>query len=218
MDFNSSFMKKLIITAACCIVMLFGHAQSFEQWFRQKQAQIKYLGEQIAALKAYGEVLSKGYDIAHRGLTDIFSAKEKDYREHDDHFTSLWKVKPGIKRYSKAALTLEMKSSIEGSYRKFRSWPSEFLTDSERDYIDKVFKNLLRESEDLTDELRMVADDGQVQLKDDERLKRIDKIYSQMQDRYQFSQSFTSQIKVLIAGRLKETGELQKLSSLYGLR
>jgi len=218
MDFNSSFMKKLIITAVCIIVTFFGHTQSFEEWFRQKQTEIKYLAEQIAALKAYGELLSKGYDIAHRGLTDIFSAKEKDYRQHDDYFTSLWKIKPSIKRYSKVALTLDMKLSIEGSYRKLRSWPSELLNDSERDYIDKVFKNLLLGCEDLTDELSMVVSDGQVQLKDGERLERIDGIYSRMQDRFQFSQSFLGQIKVLIAGRLNENRELQKLSSLYGLR
>lgn len=218
MDFKSSFMKKLVITVACIIATLLSHAQNFEQWFRQKQTEIKYLAEQIAALKAYGEVLSKGYDIAHRGLTDIFSAKEKDYRQHDSYFNSLWKVKSGIKRYSKVALTLEMKSLIEGSYRKLRSWPSDLLNDSEWDYINRVFKNLLRGSEDLTDELSMVVSNGQVQLKDDERLRRIDSIYSQMQDRYQFSQSFLSQIKVLIADWLKENGELQKLSSLYGLR
>jgi len=218
MDFNSSFMKKLIITAVCIIVTFFGHTQSFEEWFRQKQTEIKYLAEQIAALKAYGEVLSKGYDIAHRGLTDIFSAKEKDYRHHGNYFASLWKVKPGIKRYSKVALTLEMKSSIEGSYRKFMSWPSDLLNASEQDYIDKVFKNLLLGCEDLTDELSMVVSNGQVQLKDDERLQRINSIYSRMQDRFQFSQSFLSQIKVLIAGRLNENSELQKLFSLYGLR
>jgi 3-phenylpropionate/cinnamic acid dioxygenase small subunit len=50
------------------------NAQTFDEWFKQKETQIKYLVEQIGALKAYGEVVKRGYDIAHNGLTNVFNS------------------------------------------------------------------------------------------------------------------------------------------------
>ena len=55
-------------------------------------------------------------------------------------------------------------------------------------------------------------------VKDDERLQRIDSIYLEMQDRYQFSRYFISQIKLLVISRLKEKNEVNKLSSLYPIK
>jgi hypothetical protein len=55
-------------------------------------------------------------------------------------------------------------------------------------------------------------------LKDDERIQRIDKIYFQMQDRYQFSQLFGNEIKLLVIDRLKDGKEVNKLYSLYGIK
>lgn len=194
------------------------NAQTFEEWFKQKETQIKYLVEQIGALKAYGEVVNRGYDITHNGLTNVFNNEEGDYRQHSNYFLSLWKVKTGIKTYSKAFSILSMKADIQKLYRLVQSFTTEFLNDKESNYASSVYGNLVKDCNDLVDELEMVTNNDQLQLKDDERIRRIDKIYLQMQDRYQFSQSFANEIRLLVRGRRKEAIEVNKFSSLYGIK
>lgn len=211
-------MERAVMIVMLVINASIVNAQTFEEWFRQKETQIKYMVEQIGALKAYGEVVNKGYDIAHNGLTSVFNSKEGDYRQHNNYFLSLWKVKPGVKTYSKVLTILSMKTDIEKQYRQIKSSSTEFLNDKERSYINAVYASLISTCNDLADELEMVVNDGKLQLKDDERIQRIDKIYLQMQDRYQFSQAFASEIKILVINRLKEEGEVNKLSALFGMK
>jgi hypothetical protein len=211
-------MQKVIIVMVFLINACRVNAQTFEEWFKQKETQIKYLVEQIGALKAYGEVMNKGYDIAHNGLTNVFNSKKGDYRQHSNYFLSLWNVRPDIKSYSKVVCTYNMKANIEKQYQLIVSPATGFLNDKERTYIISVYMNLIGGCNDLLSELDMAINDDQLQLKDDERIQRIDKIYFQMQDRYQFSQLFGNEIKLLVIDRLKDGKEVNKLYSLYGIK
>lgn len=211
-------MKKLVVFWICVMSTNFLNAQTFNEWFKQKETQLKYLLEQIAALKSYGEVINKGYDIAHNGLTTIFNNKDGDFKQHSDYFLSLWMVKTGIKSYSKVVSILRMETEVKKNTRAIKSFVTELLNAKERNYINAVYSNLLNECHGLADELKMVISDNQLQLKDDERLERIDKIYLQMEDRYEFSNYFSNQIKVLVLNRLREKNEVDNLSTRYRLK
>ena len=211
-------MQKIIMVAAFVLRASLLNAQTFDEWFKQKETQIRYLVEQIGALKAYGEVINKGYDIAQNGLSNVFNSKEGDYQQHSNYFLSLWKVKPSVKSYSKVLSALSMKTDIEKQYRLIKSSTTKFLNDKERSYVNNVYLSLISGCNDLVDELATVIDDDQLQLKDDERIQRIDKICLDMQDRYQFSQSFANEIKLLVLSRLKEANEVNKSYSLYGIK
>lgn len=210
-------MKKAIVIGMLVINASVVSAQTFDEWFKQKETQIKYLIEQIGALKAYGEVINKGYDIAHNGLTNVFNSKEEDYSQHSNYFLSLWKVRRGIKSYSKGFSILSMKADIEKQYWLIESSATEFLNDKERSYVNSVYTGLVNGCNDLTSELDMVINDDQLQLKDDERIQRIDQINFEMNDRYQFSQSFANKIKLLVISRLKERNDVNKFYSLFGI-
>jgi hypothetical protein len=203
----------VLLMNACCV-----SAQTFEEWFKQKETQIRYLVEQIGALKAYGEVINKGYDIAHNGLTNVFNNKEGDYRQHSNYFLSLWKVKTSVKSYSKVLSIFSIKADIEKQYRLIKPSTTGFLNDKERSYVNSVYANLISDCNDLADELQMIINDDHLQLKDDERIQRIDKIYLQMQHRYEFSQLFANEVKLLVMDRLKEAKEVNKLYSLHGIK
>jgi hypothetical protein len=212
-------MQRMIIVAIVLVANASRvNAQTFDEWFKQKETQIKYLVEQIGALKAYGEVINKGYDIAHNGLENVFNSKEGDYGQHHNYFLSLWKVKPGVKSYGKVLSILDMKAGIEKQYRLIRSSTTEFLNDEERSYVNSVYLNLASGCNDLDDELKMAINNDQMQLKDDERIQRIDKIYLDMQDRYQFSRSFVNEIKLLVLSRSKQRNDVNKSYSLYGIK
>ncbi len=207
----------MVIAAVMMLASGLVQAQTFDEWFRQKKTQIKYLVEQIAALKAYGAISNKGYGIAKIGLTGISTSKDGDYRQHRHYITSLRKVKPGIRNYSKVVSIYEMKSLIQ-KYRRFvESYPTGLLRGKEKNYIAGVFNGLVEGCKDLTTELEMVINDEWLQLKDDERISRIDKVYFEMQDRYEFCRSFTGQVKILVGNRLKNKNDRMRLSSLYGI-
>ena len=193
------------------------NAQTFDEWFKQKETQINYLVEQIGAIKAYDEVINKGYDIAHNGLTNVFTSKERDYQQHSSYFLSLWKVKANIKTYNKVASIIEMRTDIEKLYQKI-GLSKMHLNNRESNYISMVFSNLIQGCNDLIDQLDMMINDGRLQLKDDERIQYIDKIFAEMRDRYQFSQAFANEIRLLDINRLKEGNDISRSYSLYNIK
>ena len=211
-------MQKIIIVALCFINASLVNAQTSDEWSKQEETQIKYLVQQIGALKALGAVINKGYDIAQSGLKNVFTSKEGDYQQHNNYFLSLWKVKPCVKSYSKAFSILRMKVEIEKQFRLIKSSATEFLNDKEREYFISVYTSLVSGCNDLANELDLVINNDQLQLKDDERIQRIDKIYLGMLERYQFSQSFANEIKQLVMGLLKEERDVNNFYSLYGIK
>lgn len=218
MDFNSAAMRKLILLVVLTFTLACSSAQTFSEWFDQKETQIKYLKEQILALKAYGGIVNKGYKIAQHGLTAIFQSKEGDYNQHIDYLLSLLNVKQGIKDNDKVIVIFRMQSSIEKQVELVKSSATHYLNNEEKAYISKVYLNLLNQCHDLRAELNLVLRDGSLEMKDDERIKRIYKIYLEMQDCLVATQSFSKEIKLLVLNRLKERGDVEVLKSIHGLK
>ncbi|MDQ3843049.1 MAG: hypothetical protein M3342_03415, partial [Bacteroidota bacterium] len=94
-------MKKVCMILFSFVFLPHTYAQTVEEWTDQKKTQIKYLLQQIAALKVYTGHIQKGYAIARSGLTTIQSIKKGDVTVHQTFFSSLQKVSPAIQQYSK---------------------------------------------------------------------------------------------------------------------
>jgi hypothetical protein len=69
-------------------------------------------------------------------------------------------------------------------------------------------------NKDLTDLQNLLASNN-LQMSDDQRLKRLAKIHADMLDKYRFSQSFCNSVKLLAAQRQEGNNETQTLQSLY---
>jgi len=208
------FMTGVLLT-----IGTFGvNAQNADEWLRQKETQIRYLIGQIAALKAYGEVIDKGYEIASGGLAAISNSREQDFQQQHDYFLSLAKVKPAIKNYNKVVAIQKMKSQVEMQCQVINSSLTKFLDPKQREYISKLSANLTSEAKDLSGALDMLISDELLELKDDERIQGIDRIYLRMQDCYEFSQSCANEVKLLVLNRDKGTNEPDFLSRVYGLK
>ena len=89
-------MKEMILLLCGIVIGRQLMAQTFSEWFRQNHTQLKYLAEQIAALKTYNGVLKKVYKVAWDGLNDIGSICEGDLGEHTQHFAELDRADAGI--------------------------------------------------------------------------------------------------------------------------
>src|SRR6476661_750300 len=125
-------MKQMITVWSLVLTTALANAQTFDEWFKQKKTQIKYLQEQIAALRSYGALVNKGYDIAQNGLTSIFNSKDKDHKQHDNYFNSLWKAKPDIRSYRKVASIFQMKNHISNQFKSSKISVAELLNGGER--------------------------------------------------------------------------------------
>lgn len=196
-------MKRIIVFIGllCCVCLC--QAQ-------QKKNQIKRLLEQIAANKVYIDYLEKGYKIAHDGLQTIQKIKKGDFNLHFNFFDSLNKVNPKIKNWARVADIIAYQIRIikrtKQTIQEIRK--ANQFTDDELDYCKKVFDNLLDECLKNIDELVMIITDGKVEMKDDERIKRIDRLYVDMQDKYSFTSGFSNEMGILSAQRLSEQMEI----------
>lgn len=214
-------MKKILL-----IILLFTsvagnlRAQTFSEWFRQKKTQKQYHLQQIAALQAYIEFAQKGYKIAKGGLSTIGSFAKGEFNLHGDYFNSLKMVNPKIKQYAKVADIIAMQLKIVQDYHRSLSkiQQGKAFNNEELAYIQRVFGRLLDDCGGNLDELIEVTTDGKLEMKDDERMARIDRLYLDMQDKYTFSQRFGKGTKTLALARAQENKEVKTSRVLQGIK
>jgi len=214
-------MKKIgtiIIMLMCTVNAL--KAQGIGEWFNQKKTQKQYLLQQIAALKVYTEYLQKGYSIAHDGLNTIQDFKKGEFNLHTDYFNSLKRVNPNVKNYGKVEETIQLQTRILKVSRISRVLvnSSRILGQEEKDYINRVYERLLTGCGEILDELKAVISNNELQMKDDERLKRIDMLYQQMVGNFTFCRSFGDETSLLISNREREQKEIKDARLMNGIK
>ncbi len=213
-------MKRLFTLVLFALLSSGVKAQTFAEWFRQGATQKKYLLQQIAALQVYIGYMQQGYSIAKQGLNTISDVNNGEYNLHKDYFNSLKSVNPKIKNYSKVADIIALQVSIIKVYKEAARQVklNGSFNGNEISYINGVFGRLMDDCTEVIDELITVTTNGNLEMKDDERLKRIDVLYSDMQDKYTFVQSFSNEAKLLGASRIKEQNDIQSSRALNGIK
>jgi hypothetical protein len=211
-------MKKLILVSALILGLQVCHAQTWGEWWAQKKTQIEYLLKQIAALKVYTGYLEKGYEVAKDGTRLISDIKHGDFDLHNGYFSSLKTVNSVIKNSSRVTDIISFQTSIIKQFKKLITYCQESgqFTASEMEHINSVYDNLIAQCEKQIDELRLVITSGELEMKDDERLKRIENIYSDMKDKYSFTQSYCNETSLLAVNRIMEAMEISRSKKLFG--
>jgi hypothetical protein len=173
--------------------------------------------EQIAKLEVYLSYLKKGYDIANKGLTLIGDIKHGDFSMHQDYFNSLDVVNPQVKSDAKIAAMIAMQAQMLSAYKGYTKQfqGSGLFTTQEITYLARVFSAVLSDVAENITELTQVITDQQFQMKDGERIARIDRLYTTMTDNYNFLYSFCDQVQVQAAQRSHALQELQTIQKLY---
>ena len=204
-------MKKLIIIMLLGVFATGAKAQTFAEWFQQKKTQKKYLLQQIAGLQVYLGYLQKGYSIAQKGLAAINDFKNGEFNLHADYFNSLKEVNPKIKNYTRVADIICIHNNIVQIYHQatLKAKKSSAFNTDEINYLYRVFGRLLDDCNASIDELITLTTSGKLEMKDDERLERIDDLYNDMQDKYTFVKSFSNEAMELAAARIKAKNDVQ---------
>ena len=89
------------------------------------------------------------------------------------------------------------------------------LNPDEIEYIQAVYQGMLTTGNASLEELAVITTSGEVEMKDDERLLRLDKIHEDVLDQYSFVQDFIACVHMLSGSRAKERSQWQRIEDLY---
>lgn len=197
------------------VVLIVGLVLAGSRGFSQNK--ITVMLEQIAKYEVYLVDLKKGYDIVNKGLTLISDIKHGDFDLHKDYFNSLKSVNPQIKSEAKIAAMMAMQAEILSGYQSYyqQFQHAGVFTSQEISYLYTVFSTLLMDvAEDIT-AVTTVITDGQLQMKDGERISQIDKLYARMTAKYEFLHAFGDQVQLQGLQRQRALQEVQNLQKMY---
>lgn len=200
----------LVLVMLSCLMSMGTQAQVQEQ---------KVLLLQIAALKVYIEFAQKGYSVVKKGLDFIGDLKEGELNLHKDYFSSLQKVNPKIKKYVKVAEIISMQIKIikecKTAFRKLRS--DDLFYGDELDYIQRCFDRLLESCNTTVKKLLTVTTDSNLEMKDNQRIERIDGLHLKMMDDYSFCETFCNELRKRSLSKAKEHNDMNVGQVLNGL-
>lgn len=213
-------MKTLISALAIALITcLSSHAQTFDEWFKQKKTQKKYLIQQIEALQVYLNNLKKGYEIVQKGWTTVENIKNGNFNLDRDFFGSLKNVNPAIRNSAKVADIAAFQIHIIRDFRTIYAFckSNKQFTPEEVRYIAKVHTNMLFLCDASASELLSIIRTDKTEMSDDERIHRIDKIYQDMSDKRAFVKAFGNDVIFLAQEREKESNEIEMLKANIGI-
>jgi hypothetical protein len=159
--------------------------------------------------------VSKGYQIADKGLKTIKGFTKGEFDLHSVFFESLKNVNPALAGNKNIEEILIWQAAIIKGYNSLNR--ETIKSGNDKSYIESVRSKVLSECVRDVDDLFAVISSGVLEMKDDERLKRIDKLHSDMRDKYQFTESFVRQVKVLNLQREQEKQNSGASKKLYGI-
>lgn len=204
-------MKK--ITVILIVLCAFSHSMIGQA------KQRKELLLQIAALQVYIDYAKKGYSAVSKGLNFIGDARKGELNLHGDYFTSLLKINPRVRNYYKIAEIISMQFKIMKLCRKTLAElkTADLFHGSELDYIERSFEKLLQNCSQTLDQLLVITTDAELELKDDQRIERINVLHKTMLEDFNFCLSFSSEAKLLSISKSKDKKEYEGVNELYGL-
>lgn len=183
-------------------------------------AQLALNIEKLAQLKSILSDLKKGYTIVSDGYGTIKNISEGNFNMHQAFLDGLLQVNPGIKKYYRVADIINYQVRIvkesRNTFNRFKS--ANCFNPKEIEYISGVYGRLLDQSLRNLDELTNVVTAGKLRMSDDERIKEIDRIYVEMEDKATFLRSFNNNTSILAVQRQKELQQIDAVRKLSGLQ
>jgi hypothetical protein len=208
-------MKRFIVLFALSIL---GNATNLSAQSEEAQ-QLLLNVEKLAQLKQILTDLKKGYTIVSSGYNNIKNISEGNFSLHKTFLDGLLEVSPTVKKYRKVAEIIKAQITISAEYKKafIRFKGDGNFTHKEILYVGKVYTNLFDQSLKSLDALSTIVTANKVRMTDDERLKAIDDIFDDMQDKLSFLRHFNNNTSILAIQRARERKDGKTLKAIYGI-
>lgn len=183
-------------------------------------AQLLLNVEKLAQFKSILKQMKTGYQVLNGGYNTVKDISQGNFSLHKSFLDGLMEVSPTVKKYRKVSLIIEgqitMVKEYKGALRRFKS--DGIFNLSELDYIERIYSNLFQQSLRNLDELAGVITAGKMRMSDDERLKAIDLIYADMEDKIEFLRHFNEETSILGLQRAKAKKDIRSSKDFNGIK
>lgn len=203
-----------------CLLFLFllgsfiGRAQTWDEFFKQKKTQKKYLLEQLVALKVYAGYAVKGYQTVHSGLDLIRQLTGGEFSMHDFFISSLNGPSPLVRNNARVGQIILFQLRIR---QALKGVGQADLSEEQRQYVSTVRDKVLEDCEKDLADLALVLGSGDLTMDDSERLQRLDRICVSLQEKWQFTGSFASGVRIMMLMKHLDLRNGTAAGKLYGI-
>jgi hypothetical protein len=175
--------------------------------------------EKLAQFKQILSDMKKGYEILTGGYNAVKDMTQGNFTLHKTFLDALMQVSPTVKKYKRVGAIINYQILlIKESKLAFRRFTkSKSFSEKEISYFEKVYDHLFKESLRNLEELTTVITANKLRMSDDERLKAIDAIYLDMQDKLLFLRNFNTSSNILAIQRAKERIDVNAVRNIYEL-
>jgi DNA repair ATPase RecN len=210
-------MKKLIIILG--IVLFTFPMANIALAQKDEIAQLLLNVEKLAQFKQILSDMKKGYKILNGGYNTIKDLSEGNFSLHKTFLDALMEVSPTVKNYKRVADIINYQvilvKEYKSSFNRFKR--DNNFNQQELAYLGRVYENLFKQSLNNLDDLVTIITANKLRMSDDERLKAIDKIFDDMQDKLLFLRHFNNNTTVLAVQRAKERNDANTMRLVYGI-
>jgi hypothetical protein len=153
-------------------------------------------------------------------LNDIADWVQKQKDLYQEYYNELWQVKQIVAGYEKVKSIIDLQSRIISEYRSASALfkQDRHFTAAELSYMDQVYAGILDESSRNIDQVLLVVNAFVTQMSDAARLSIIDDAARQMQKNYNDLKLFNTRNIQLSIQRSSDTGDLETVEKIYGLK
>ncbi|TKC04339.1 TerB family tellurite resistance protein [Pedobacter frigoris] len=173
--------------------------------------------EKLSQLKNILTDMKKGYTIVSNGYRSVKNIAEGNFSLHEVFLDGMMLVSPEVKKYARVADIITYQKNIVSEYKRalkaFRS--ADMFSADELEYVGLVYENLFDQSLQNLEDLTMVITSSKLRMSDDERLRAIDRIFLDAQDKLMFLRNFNSETNMLLLQKKKQKKEIGQLKGLY---
>ncbi|PTS99875.1 hypothetical protein DBR11_11420 [Pedobacter sp. HMWF019] len=170
-------------------------------------------------LKGVLSDMKAGYKIVSKGYGTVKDLSEGNFNIHKVFLDALMQVSPTVAKYPKIPKIVEYQIHLVKEYKaafnRFKRQGN--FSAQELKYVSGVYENLFNQSLENLDELISVTTAGKMRMSDDERLRAIDRIYVDMEDKVSFLHSFNDDTALLSLQREKKKFEINSSRRLQGI-
>lgn len=203
-----------------CCGALPAQAQFLGGFFSQQATKKRLMAEQVAGLQVYLSALKSGYRIAGGGLHTAQDLRDGTFALHSAYFNSLGQPGPAVQQDPKGKAIAGFYRQLNSQFGQEVSWQEQHrqLSAAEFKNLQEVAENLKKLSDADMAELTDVLTPGKLQLTDQQRLDRLDRLYAQMKDKAAFASSFTVKCRQLAQSRQRAKAAREQVRQLYGIQ
>jgi len=173
--------------------------------------------EKLTQLKGILSDMKTGYTMIDGGYNQVKSISQGNFNLHSTFLNGLLAISPAVAKYGRVADIILEQGYIVTEYTRTYNQVKQsggFSAD-EIAYLGNVYTTLLQQSLQNLSQLTTILTAGKLRMSDDERLRAIDHIYTDTDDKLTFLRHFDQQASILAIQRQNALNDISTLQKLY---